>query len=336
MRDYIETNRTTTNPSTWADAFALYSELTNWQTHLDPSLKHSKRNIYNLLILESQPMCLLLYALHHQSSLVLHASLVPSLSGYVSQYETPSQVVRVSAEIALEHAQALAGLASDVLALEWEFNKIAPFFGYAIYVAAAVILIVTRREGKKKGSLKRDLVSCLMVLKGMKGYWRILEQLWDRLQRLYELQTATGPIRQDFGATVDVLTDVEDDARNINEVLNDSVLYFSLRRLQNGSSPAGTTIIGGLDEILSQANTEQISNLLDYHPQTHSPENLGVSIPQDRVEAAPFPTSAANDFTTSSLPNQNLFENWREWNLDPSIQAQLSFDDLFGMDLTFQ
>lgn len=68
---------------------------------------------------------------YHQCRLVLHSSMVPRLSGISSVKGVPAQAIRLSAHIAVHTALTISQIAADILALEWDAAKLAPFFGYA-------------------------------------------------------------------------------------------------------------------------------------------------------------------------------------------------------------
>lgn len=129
-------------------------------------------------------MYIFLHAMHHQSCLVLHSSLVPYLSGAEQQQNgAPPEVARISAEVALEHARAISNLGADLMSLEWSPARIAPFVGYCMYVAAMVHMTVIARDAELAKSAHHHLVSALKVLKMMKPCWALLERLVSHFMR---------------------------------------------------------------------------------------------------------------------------------------------------------
>lgn len=90
----------------------------------------------------------------------------------------PVEAARISAHIALKNAFAISDLGADMMALEWDFAKVAPFVGYCMYVSATIqIALVHSSEETLRSSARKGLISCLTVLKSMKMYWKNLQQL---------------------------------------------------------------------------------------------------------------------------------------------------------------
>jgi hypothetical protein len=163
----------------WVNAFTLQSELSTCAAQLAPELTYSKRNLYHQLVVQQQPVYVMLHALHQQCCLVLNASLVPHFSGLPVAPGMPVEVVRVSAAIAMRSAKTLSDMSADLVALEWDPTQIAPFVGYCMYVAASIHLAVLPQEGESEpqNSGWENLTKCLRLLKLMKQYWAVLDRL---------------------------------------------------------------------------------------------------------------------------------------------------------------
>lgn len=245
-----------------ADLFDLDARLSAWSTALHPSLTYSKRNLYKQLVVDQEPSYIFVHALHHQCCLVLHSSLVPQFSGLSLDSSVSNEAVYVSARVALKHAKAISELASDLIALDWDFSRVPPFVGYCIYVSASiyVVFLFSQNEGLATEA-KSNLIVNLKVLQAMKGYWSILERMvgreppthgmrvrltilqWARINILYEAQTsrhqppALSPSNQTIDPdaespvvdAIDTLVRKQRDTGGLEEPLATSVLEYSLR-----------------------------------------------------------------------------------------------------------
>ena len=181
IEDYLERRQRQSTEECLADLFNLDARLSAWTTTLYPSLTYSKRNLYKQLVVDQEPSYIFIHALHHQCFLVLHSSLVPQFSGLSLDSSVSSEVVNVSARVALKHAKAISELGSDLIALDWDFSCVAPFVGYCIYVSASIYIVFLYSQNDGLASLaKSNLVINLKVLKAMKGYWSILERMVGR------------------------------------------------------------------------------------------------------------------------------------------------------------
>ena len=128
--------------------------------------------------MEQQPAYIFVHALHYQCCLVLHSSLVPQFSGLSIDASVSVEVVSVSARVALRNAQAISELGSDLIALDWDLSRIAPFVGYCIYVSASIHIVFLFSRNEALAALARiRLISNLKVLSAMKGSWSNLERL---------------------------------------------------------------------------------------------------------------------------------------------------------------
>jgi hypothetical protein len=197
--------------------------------------------------------------MYHQCRLVLHSSLVPRFSGITLETAVPGEAVRLSAHIALNSALAISQIAADLLALEWDAAQMAPFLGYATYVAASVFIsLIFANDAKLKKSSRTGLAHSLRLLRQMKPYWSNLDKLvspsknlfyrlgeiilsgrqWARIHSLYEAQAkealCTIDTTEPDGPSdeLDTLAGTKRDIQGLNEPLADSMLEYSLRRVR--------------------------------------------------------------------------------------------------------
>lgn len=161
-----------------ADLFELEGQLTSWSARLPECFSYSKRNLYQQLVVDQQPVYIFIHALYHQCRLVLHSSLVPQFGGLLLSHTLPSEVISLSARIALKSAQAISELGADLLALDWDPAQIASFVGYCIYAAASIHITLLYSGNATLAALARaNLISSLKLLKSMKIHWANLERL---------------------------------------------------------------------------------------------------------------------------------------------------------------
>ena len=119
-----------------------------------------------------------MHALSHQCRVVLHGSLVPHFSGLPLQSAMPLEAVRTSARIALESAKAISQLGADLLALQWNPARLAPFVGYCMYVAASIhVALIISRDDIMARNARLNLLTSLNLLEAMKPFWNNLQRL---------------------------------------------------------------------------------------------------------------------------------------------------------------
>lgn len=159
-----------------AGVLDLDAQLLTWHANLSPSLKYSKRTLYDQLVNQQQPVYVFVYGLYHQCRLVLHAALVPQFSGLKMTIDISVEMVSASARIAVNNARDLTKIGADLLALEWNFVSIAPFFGYCMYVCATIHIAMLGWKDQFDDP-KRKLITNLKILKSMKPYWVTLQRL---------------------------------------------------------------------------------------------------------------------------------------------------------------
>lgn len=178
VEDYLEARQYKSTREGLADLFDLDARLSAWSAALHPYLTYSKRNLYKQLVVDQEPSYIFVHALHHQCCLVLHSSLVPQFSGLSLDSSISNEVINVSAKVALKHAKAISELGSDLISLDWDFSRVAPFVGYCVYVSASIYIVFLFSQNEGLATLaKSSLVVNLKVLKAMKGYWSNLERM---------------------------------------------------------------------------------------------------------------------------------------------------------------
>lgn len=161
-----------------AGLFEIEGQLSKWSAQLHETLKYSKRNLYEQLVVNQQPVYVFFHVLYHQCRLVLHSSLVPKFSGLRSPETIPTEVTSLSARIALMSAQKISEIGANLLALDWPASQIPSFVGYCMYVSASVhITLLSSRDVALATLAKTNLISSLKVLLAVKEYWTNLERL---------------------------------------------------------------------------------------------------------------------------------------------------------------
>jgi len=87
-------------------------------------------------------------------------------------------VVRTSARITLESAKAISDLGADLLALEWDPARLAPFIGYCMYVSASIhVALIFSKDDKLAMAARSSLLSSLKLLSAMKSFWKVGQRL---------------------------------------------------------------------------------------------------------------------------------------------------------------
>lgn len=196
IRNHILEAKSIPDQEWLAGFFTFETQLSTWSTQLPPRLRYSKRTFCEHIRPEERQSYIFIHALHVQSRLILHLSLVPQLGGLDSSGKFPVELTGVSAQVALRMAQRMSELASDLLALDWNPVQLPAFFGYCLYVSASIhIVFLSARDAALADSARSQLLCNLKLLRFMKPYWANLRQLVciiSNLMRLLILPPASG------------------------------------------------------------------------------------------------------------------------------------------------
>ncbi|QKX63129.1 uncharacterized protein TRUGW13939_10297 [Talaromyces rugulosus] len=319
IRDHIDMRRSFPHYEAWVNAFSLQKEISNWASQLPADLSYSKRNLYHQLVVKEQPIYVFLHALYHQCCLVLNSSLVPHFSGLSFTGDMPLEVVQISAAVALRSAQALSDLSAHLVALEWDPTQIAPFVGYCMYVAASVQMSVLPRNSESGDTRWTRLTHCLKLLELMKPYWAVLDRLWARISRLYDSQysqlanTRTAavpatPVAEEL-AQNEYLATPKRGTGSLDEPLENSVLHYSLRKLQR--NPASSSSTQGLERAFSPSATvrsvadhmmQREDGASSYRQQQQQFERRGTDTMAPTISPTLFPMQLTNPHSSIHTP----------------------------------
>ena len=114
----------------------LDSRINDWYSSMSPSLLLTPISIVSTP-LSILPRLLLIHVVYHQSLCALHSSIVPLYSWSTSD-ESCLYARQVSAQVALEHANAASALFDAALGRQWDAGGIPSFVGYSAYCACAI------------------------------------------------------------------------------------------------------------------------------------------------------------------------------------------------------
>ncbi|KIY01449.1 uncharacterized protein Z520_03001 [Fonsecaea multimorphosa CBS 102226] len=334
-----------------AELFELEGRLSAWYSQLPESLKYSKRNLYEQLVVLQQPVYTFVHALYHQCRLVLHSSLVPKFSGIRLDRAVPSEATALCARIALKSAQRISELGADILALDWDPAQIASFVGYCMYVSASIhIAFLCSRDATLAVPARANLMASLKLLKSMKMYWTNLKRLWVRINLLYgaQMERRLASAREGLAGSAEAhLTELDElageprDVGQLAEPLADSVLDYTLRRLRPDRvvlSPAAQALKRQpCPDDLSQLMDEDSSLSLNPSSQSARPEGPLPSVGLDQsnflTSTAPQITGAWDRMRTPTMqPLNSDGLDWWEMTLDSIQQPILPYEELFNLD----
>jgi hypothetical protein len=114
----------------------LDSRINDWWSSMSPSLALTPASI-STTSLSILPRLLLIHIVYHQCLCALHSSIVPLYSWSTSD-ESCLYARQVSAQVALEHANAASALFDASLRRPWDASRIPSFVGYSAYCACAI------------------------------------------------------------------------------------------------------------------------------------------------------------------------------------------------------
>ncbi|KAK5050478.1 hypothetical protein LTR84_003759 [Exophiala bonariae] len=341
------------NATEWiARMFEIEGQLSNWSTQLHETLKYSKRNLYEQLVVNQQPVYVFFHVLYHQCRLVLHSSLVPKFGGLRLPGAIPTEATSLSARIALNSAQKISEIGTNLLALEWPPSQIPSFVGYCMYVSASVhITLLSSRDLALATLAKTNLITSLKVLSAVKVYWTNLERLWVRINLLYEAQvsryrTPPGEPGTSLGNYRTEQTDLDHiahearDTGALSEPLADSVLQYSLRHLKQNAKPRFDIVQAlekepypnELTQLLSLSTAPQQSSFVQGMPSEQAPIAMGFDEEANNVPI--LHNSATGDWIKGSLfqMDQGVPYDWLQMNPNGFLQPFSSYDEVFDLD----
>lgn len=178
ISDFLANCKHTPQFERLSELFKLDTQLSQWQNSLHPYLAYSKTRLYEHLKVLDNVNYVFLHALYYQCLLVLHSAIVPQFSGLTGDFSQSKELINTSARIALKSAKNISALAADLLSLNWDFSRVAPFLGYCIYASSSILVVFFYTGKQDKSCLcRRRLSSNLRALGLMRDYWGYLEQL---------------------------------------------------------------------------------------------------------------------------------------------------------------
>ena len=334
-----------------AELFELDGRLSRWPALLRSSSAYSKRNLYEQLVIEHQPLYIFVHSLYHQCRLVLHAALVPQFSGLCLNERLPAEVTRLSARIALTSALRVSEIAADLLALDWDPAQIPSFVGYCLYVSGSILITLLQSKDAALATLAREsFVHNLKLLKIMQVYWTNLERLvsatltlWDAVNRILLLQwrrinllyddqvcrarpATVNESNENFApqeaqlGDLDRVAGLKRDASQLSEPLADSVLGYTLRGLRPDTT-SSAYVTGGVDTVLSSAE-------LPHMRQSSVPHNVFANTQHATAETRPWEQLMAG----ALLQERNDSIDWWQLDLNNTQQPILPHVELFDFD----
>lgn len=105
--------------------------------HLDPTQLHTQAEVYG----ESPELLTCVYSLYHLNRLLLHATVVPAISGCVTGSFLSPNSIRKHAETVLQQANALATLLQQFIAESLDVTRLWPLTGYGAFVASNIFMV---------------------------------------------------------------------------------------------------------------------------------------------------------------------------------------------------
>ena len=114
----------------------LDSRINEWYSSMSPCLALTPASVVSTP-LSIFSRLLLTHIVYHQALCALHSSIVPLYSWSTSD-ESCLYARQVSAQVALEHANAASALCDAALNRQWDASRISSFVGYSAYCACAI------------------------------------------------------------------------------------------------------------------------------------------------------------------------------------------------------
>jgi hypothetical protein len=115
-------------------------------------------------------------AASYQSRLIIHLSMIPFFTGIPAMEGTSPGAIKMSTRRALEITSSILNLTVDLQAVDYDFSRLTPFFGYCIYSAVAVRIAFCYATGMSIEHYA-NVAAALKVLDVMKSHWAGLQGL---------------------------------------------------------------------------------------------------------------------------------------------------------------
>jgi hypothetical protein len=159
-----------TNKSLY-EFMTLDQGLSNWEAGIDSSFTYSRGNLHHHLMNKQHALYSLAFCIFYQCRLVLHSSLVPQISGLPAENGMSDDFVVKCARVALQSAQSISQLGSDLIDLRCNLLHMGPFVGYCMYASACIqVQFVLSSNTKVASRAQADLLSSLKILETIEIY----------------------------------------------------------------------------------------------------------------------------------------------------------------------
>ncbi|KAI5868236.1 hypothetical protein GGS23DRAFT_544613 [Durotheca rogersii] len=268
---------------------------------------------------ESSELLTSVCSVYYLSRLLMHASMVPMLSGCAEELLDSRESVRGNLDLALQHACRFAALLQQFVAEDLDITRLWPFIGYGAFVAGSVFMVYSNTVQPTQcanpsvqvpGPNSEEMGTIRTILQVLSLYWKPLRGLATKLDRAIHTGQSS-----DLGSIVsptypwDARLPPEDDARTLpNKTLQN--------KSNQSASVARTPRVGYLCE-------SQLDQGVGLHESSTESDR---SLPEQQVslrgrasterEVSQAPDSGYQSALEGSLMNNNgecLFEtDW--WN----------------------
>jgi hypothetical protein len=124
---------------------------------------------------ESPELLTSVCSMYYMSRLLMHASMVPILSGRPVESPAAGESVRKNVEIVLQQATAFTELLQRFIARDLDLTMLWPFSGHAAFVAGSVLVVRSPRYQCLSASALCQLAKCYSSgIKRWKVWWSLL------------------------------------------------------------------------------------------------------------------------------------------------------------------
>ncbi|RAK98833.1 fungal specific transcription factor domain-containing protein [Aspergillus ibericus CBS 121593] len=166
------------------EVVALHQKSTNLYRLISPAAKYN--DTHTGLDLTSIGRAFTVEAVFSWCAINLHRSMVPLFSGQsLDKASLHVGIVDTCTQVVVQQANKFANRADGLLSLNFDLSYIPPIAGYCAFVSASVYaILIHKRENFTSptlSSLRHKLLSCMVLLSGLKSYWATLQQAWESL-----------------------------------------------------------------------------------------------------------------------------------------------------------